>query len=328
MSAGNLKNAIGSVYGRLISNQLLKSAEKLKDEISLVYGRLTSNQLLKGDVVNAEDYSKLSDPLWMQEIYDRNVVMEHDALVFSRFRADMGAILDIGAHWGYMALSIRLSGTTCPIVSFEALETHRPCLQRLKELDTIGYDFKISAVSDREGDVTLYGPVVNGTPIYGLNSIDGSIFANWHADFITTLIGTSIPLSKLYKIFPLAKKYRFQLLETKLHCKPLDLLLAEGGFAVPIEKIAALKVDVEGHEPQVLRGAAITIARDRPFILVEAGNRNPSVVEILQSYGYVYATLEGDRIFEGRSTGLEVNGGWYHISRAEEYTNLGFLVSA
>jgi hypothetical protein len=75
MSAEKLKSAISSVYGRLMSNQRLKSAEKLKSEISLVYGRLSSNQLLKGDVVNAEDYPVLSDPTSMEEIYDQSQSM-------------------------------------------------------------------------------------------------------------------------------------------------------------------------------------------------------------------------------------------------------------
>jgi FkbM family methyltransferase len=293
------------------------SAEKLKDAISLVYGRLTSNKLLKGDVVKSENFSTPSDPRWIQANYDANVVTEQDALAFRRFKSNMGTILDLGAHWGYMALSIRLSGTTCPIVSFEALEIHHPCLQRLKELDSNGYDFKISAVSDRAGEVTLYGPVVNGSPIYGLNSVDGSIFANWHADFITTLIGTAIPLSEDYK---------FQLLETKLHCKQLDSLLSDGGFTVPVDKIAAIKIDVEGHEPQVLRGAINTIMRDRPFIITEGGNRIPAVLEFMQAHGYHYAVLEGDQIFADRSIGTEINGCWFHKSRSEEYRQLGFLI--
>lgn len=39
--------------------------------------------------------------------------------------------------------------------------------------------------------------------------------------------------------------------------------------AYELENVVLLKIDVEGHEPQVLTGARDTIARCRPFILIE-----------------------------------------------------------
>lgn len=44
--------------------------------------------------------------------------------------------------------------------------------------------------------------------------------------------------------------------------------------AVPLDElelrdVSLLKIDVEGHEPQVLAGAALTIAHSRPLVLIE-----------------------------------------------------------
>jgi FkbM family methyltransferase len=293
------------------------SSEKLKAAISAVYDRLAQKKLGSSDICKSESIKFASNPTWIQRDFEAKKVTQKDALVFRRFTAGMGTILDVGAQWGYMALSIRFAGTNCPIISFEALNAHQASLQRLKDLDQTGFDYKISAVSNRTGDVTLYGPVVNDTPIYGLNSVDGKLFVAWHANYIASLLGKAIPV---------AKKYKFQLLETKVQAKPLDLLLEEGGFSVPAQKIASIKISVEGHELQVLEGAAKTIKRDKPFILIKGGKRHPTVVSFMEKHGYLYASLEGDQIFEGRSSGTEANGCWFSLKRAKEYKKLGFLV--
>jgi FkbM family methyltransferase len=66
---------------------------------------------------------------------------------------------------------------------------------------------------------------------------------------------------------------------------PLD------SVALP-KRIGFIKVDVEGHEMQVLRGAAETIAEHRPVLLVEVEShddrqtRVEDVVDLLTSHGY------------------------------------------
>lgn len=58
-----------------------------------------------------------------------------------------------------------------------------------------------------------------------------------------------------------------------------------------------MKIDVEGHELPTLRGAAETIRRDRPVLLVEIEERIQPVepiVELLQSWGYRAYVLPRD----------------------------------
>ena len=59
-------------------------------------------------------------------------------------------------------------------------------------------------------------PVVSGVAVTGLNCVDGTIFGDWHAEYLVSLVGAVVPE---------AEQYKFQLLETKLSCQPLDDIL-------------------------------------------------------------------------------------------------------
>ena len=71
---------------------------------------------------------------------------------------------------------------------------------------------------------------------------------------------------------------------------------AQQGESVPLVTIDsldlrfchAIKLDVEGMETEALQGAAVTIARCRPFIYVENDReaRSAELISLLQSYGY------------------------------------------
>lgn len=58
-----------------------------------------------------------------------------------------------------------------------------------------------------------------------------------------------------------------------------------------LDDIGLIKIDVEGHELAVLRGAAETLARNRPAVLVEAEERHhpnavAAITELLTGLGY------------------------------------------
>jgi FkbM family methyltransferase len=55
-----------------------------------------------------------------------------------------------------------------------------------------------------------------------------------------------------------------------------------------------LKVDVEGHEAAVLRGAQKTISSDQPIILVECFHEGHACLKPLQDLGYRF--VDGDRL--------------------------------
>jgi FkbM family methyltransferase len=71
-----------------------------------------------------------------------------------------------------------------------------------------------------------------------------------------------------------------------------------------LDRLDFIKVDVEGHEPQVFRGALTTLARYRPFILFEVSTgamrrahvRSSDTYTPLRSVGYEFFTLSGLRL--------------------------------
>jgi FkbM family methyltransferase len=76
----------------------------------------------------------------------------------------------------------------------------------------------------------------------------------------------------------------------------VSLFGAQKGESVPVLTIDGLglrachliKVDVEGMETEVLRGASATIARFRPMLYVEndRSDRSAELIALVQSYGY------------------------------------------
>ncbi|MEW2353579.1 FkbM family methyltransferase [Spirillospora sp. NPDC029432] len=95
-------------------------------------------------------------------------------------------------------------------------------------------------------------------------------------------------------------------------CGEIDLWIPEGGALAGVSSVTAgagrpvrvprvtvdslrladvrfIKLDVEGHELNVLRGAAETVRRDRPALLIEVEERHgrmPEVIALARAWGY------------------------------------------
>jgi FkbM family methyltransferase len=89
----------------------------------------------------------------------------------------------------------------------------------------------------------------------------------------------------------LAEGYRPSSGQLDVTVHTLDAYCARAGV-VP----AVLKVDTETTEPDVLAGAAATIARHRPWILCEvlAGRRPGELADVMAPHGYTWYHLRGD----------------------------------
>ncbi len=109
------------------------------------------------------------------------------------------------------------------------------------------------ALSDAQGSATLRIPTVQGRDMSGWASLDAVRIPEAHA------------VSSI-----------------EVRTRTLD--------SYELDDVGFLKIDVEGHELRVLRGARATVDRWRPHLLVELGD--PQVERLLATLGYRRRSLE------------------------------------
>ena len=73
---------------------------------------------------------------------------------------------------------------------------------------------------------------------------------------------------------------------TSFEVVPLDTVMGERS-----DEVGLIKIDVEGHEPEALRGAQATIERHQPVVIIEQdraviANGTSPAIDILRGYGY------------------------------------------
>ena len=292
-----------------------RPVDALDSQISELYSPLAGQRPLPEDTIRLARTWTDSDPRFIVEQWNLRHVTEKDILPLRRFNSSMGTILDVGAHYGYTAVSMRFAGTDCPIISLEAVAANRACLQALKTLDH-NYDFFIGAASDRDHKVTLYTPVANGQPIGGINSIDGGTLTQSHVGVAARAIRAWLPGETSFDV---------KLGAHRVSASPLDDILESTTFRVDTGKIAAVKIDVEGHERQVLAGMRRLVALHKPLLIIEGTRQNPRILADLFSLGYLTALREDDFLIPNANPDTAPNYYFFHHSAASTYKNIGLL---
>ncbi|MEJ0015485.1 MAG: FkbM family methyltransferase [Acetobacteraceae bacterium] len=260
-----------------------------------------------------------SSPDWVQYLLDRPELSEPEFAVFQYFTDPDETVLDIGAHFGYSATSIWRAGCPAHILSIEPNPWHRPSLELLRELRPGRFDFIATGLSNHTGSLKFVVPVVEGLGIGGLCSaaiereLDSAIPENLVKYMRTYNAGIPTP--------------RLQFAETDFAVAPLDDVLAAANVTVPLRRIAAIKIDVEGLEDEVTEGAVRTLQQHRPMLMVEGANRVPEVVARLSRLGYRYAEFDGGRIYLTEEPSVRVGGFFVHDSKLEHYRASGLLVA-
>ena len=293
----------------------METLEQLSGRVADLYRRLATGTLPTQDIVELPKLFDDTDPIHLANIYKTKQVTEADVLPLRHFTAKHGVILDIGAHWGYTAASMRSAGATSPIISFEALNAHERCLACLRELDD-AYDYHIGAVSDAPGEVIMYNLVAHGTPITGINSIGGTTLTEGHA-MITA------QASRAYH--PTVAKMDLKIGVYRTKSRTLDEILAKEKFWVTTAKVAAMKIDVEGHETQVLRGALKTVKKHKPLLMIEYGMAVAGMLQLVSSLGYKQAIRHDDWLEPVDLAPADINNFFYHPDQAAEYARIGLF---
>jgi FkbM family methyltransferase len=175
--------------------------------------------------------------------------------------APAGLFFDIGANTGVYSL---LSKAVCPLREVHAFEPFQSVLKILRNniaLNKIAADIIVvdAAASNEPGSADLFIP----TQEHGL-------------------VETSASLSSNFKSLHSER--------VKVRCIKLDDYCHQLG----LDRVAVMKIDVEGVEDKVFKGAQEMIVRDKPIIFCEILSAAKGWAEfssILESAGYVVASI-------------------------------------
>ena len=193
---------------------------------------------------------------------------ERDELAFTLGRLRPGdTFVDIGAHIGYFALpAARRVGPRGRVIAVEPVASSAALLRRNVALNRFEHvEVVEAAASDRDGRAELR------------IAADSAMWATLRSDTFDHVAATvSVPT------------------------RSLDSVLAERGWPT----VAGIKLDVEGAESDVLRGADEALRRNpSAFFLFEASGGEPGRVaasletlETLAGRGYRFRRLTGRRL--------------------------------
>ena len=180
--------------------------------------------------------------------------------------APQGLFLDIGANDGISALSFRTFDRNYRIFSLEPNPLLEPKLREIKRSDP-HFDYLIAGAGSERGTATFYIPqykdvllhTFSSTAIHQVRQGVRSVFGKSIADRI--------------KILPVESEV----------IRIDDLALSP----------TIVKIDTEGFEHEVLGGMQKTIARSRPFIMVEAawGHRD-RISRFFEARDYTVGTYD------------------------------------
>lgn len=169
-----------------------------------------------------------------------------------------GTFVDIGANRGQSALSFATVNRDWRIISFEANTTLEPSLAFVRKLIGARFEYHMVGIDMERATHTLHIPAVNGFEHSGEGTLHRE---QLDSPRIRDLLGD-----------------HFDIVERRIETVPFS------AFSVSPDVV---KIDVQGHEVQVLNAIAGTIDVCRPAIFMEYNERIQGVVDgFLYSKGY------------------------------------------
>jgi len=193
-----------------------------------------------------------------------------------------GALLDVGANTGFYCLVGAAARHDMKILAFEPDPNVLPILRgnlKINAVDRYAHVFPM-ALSDSRGDAELHIP----TPEHGLIETSSSL----ESDFRTA------------------------------HSAVIQVPTNTVDHIIEIErpgKVAIIKIDVEGHEAAVLRGATGTVNSHRPVLFVEVLARADfrSFSQFIYEFGYKDMRLQPNGATKARDEVSFDPDAWNHI---------------
>ncbi len=166
-------------------------------------------------------------------------------------------ILDIGANTGIFALVSKTVNPRSRVFAFEPVKRVFEKLQRNVEVNHFDVIAVCNGISDFKGYATIYDLPTD------------------HVYSVTINENTNPPDQTV--------------IPTQVEVTTLDDYCEH----TKLEQIDLLKIDVETHEPAVLRGALRVLRKNRPAMIIEILNEDVAsqVNEILKEFDYLYFSL-------------------------------------
>jgi len=300
-------------------NRLLKKEVSLRHNVSVSIGRYFSQGRRTPDVAIPIGKVRVDSCSveWIPKMLEQGI-HEEEFSIFRFFQDPTETILDLGANYGYGAASIWASGSKACILSFEPNPWHFPCLQAIKDLKPGKFDFLGIGLGARASTQIFTMPVLEGVGLSSLCTADAVNELAW-----------GIPenlVAHALKYLPDVAEPRIQFTEVAWQTISLDDALKSHSFAVPLKKIVAVKLDVEGFESEVIAGGMATLAGHRPLLLIEGANREKAVVDQLSGLGYCYGDFQNDKVVLTSRQSTRVGGFFLHSSRLAEYRDKGLVI--
>lgn len=281
---------------------------RLADETLEIFSRLKSGDSRSGDFVPLTDVSYDVNDAWVEGMMASDALHDEDYVVFSHFRDPATRLLDVGANRGYSVASMRTAGCLAQIMSFEVSEAFRSSLERVKEIDGERYSFVLKGIGDREGSMEFFIPVVNGVTLSALTT------GNPKELHVESIVKNVVDYARAHIGTP---PYEARVCRMLAAIDRLDGLVPDGA------EIVAAKFDVEGLEHAALSGAAEILVRDKPLLLIEGGNCNNRVQELLGGLGYILAQREGSMLFRPAATPARSNAFFVATDYLPRYAAMG-----
>lgn len=255
---------------------------------------------------------------WVRDSIKAGKLHDEDYCVFKLLLNEDGAVLDIGANWGYSVPSIWAMAPDVRIISFEPLAGYRASLQQIKNGFDEKYDFRMLGLGASDYIAKFASPVINSVAISALTSAAedrnrGEIecVSRMAAEFALQSVTDGVPIE-------------FSIYEFVAQIKKLDNILREDVTILSGKKLLALKIDAEGLEGDILRGAESSLMQHRPIVMLEGGNRYAGLTEYMAMLGYGYYEREGSTMHPISGVGTAVNGFFFHSQHRLLLANKGF----
>jgi len=299
----------------------MDSKAELEARIRALYRRARENVLAADDILPLASAKTEKTEAFLERIYRDKAAFDRTFAdfaaaydVFGKFTARQ-VVLDVGAHWGYSVVAMRHQGCRSKIISIEAMPLNIEPLERLKRIEAGSYDFCNVAASDTDEVLRFYIPVLNGHANLGL-STTGGLLTDDHTHLL-------MEMAERHKA-EVGSVDKAALAIADVQAAPIDSILER--FPGAASAVAAVKIDVEGHEARALRGASRLLANQKPLLMIEGANRSPAVVAEMNKHGYCHFERHDGVLIPQSEISRHLDGYWLHPDRFALYRQLGLML--